>query len=439
MGAFRDDRHRALLDGRATRGGDVGAGGTGHCRAPRPATLHSRPGGAARRGSRRRPDRECLPVRRGRSADGGGPGDRAPPRRDSGRRADRGRRDRSLLGLVWRTRRRPHHQRVSRADGRRARGGARPRAPTAGSSLTRGSGARRAVQPGAPQQIPASTHRLVEGGRRGRPRLRSPGGATASVRHGATRVTQRVLVTGGAGYIGSILVDQLLERDYRAFVLDDLSTGHAAAVASGASFVHGNVGNRELVEALLTRERIESVVHMAAFALVSESVAQPQKYVTNNVTAARVLLEAVAGAGVRRFVFSSSCAVYGHPARVPITEDTPQAPVNPYGETKREFEALLAEFGPRHGVEVVSLRYFNAAGATQRLGEDHDPETHLIPNVLAVALGKQPAVNVYGTDYPTPDGTAVRDYVHVVDIADAHIRALEVPLRDGRHVAVNLG
>lgn len=252
-------------------------------------------------------------------------------------------------------------------------------------------------------------------------------------------MTQRVLVTGGAGYIGSILVDQLLERDYHAFVLDDLSAGHAAAVAPGASFVHGNVGNRELVEALLTRERIESVVHMAAFALVSESVAQPQKYVTNNVTAARVLLEAVAGAGVRRFVFSSSCAVYGHPARVPITEDTPQAPVNPYGETKREFEALLAEFGPKHGVEVVSLRYFNAAGATERLGEDHDPETHLIPNVLAVALGKQPAVNVYGTDYPTPDGTAVRDYVHVVDIADAHIRALEVPLDDGRPVAVNLG
>lgn len=252
-------------------------------------------------------------------------------------------------------------------------------------------------------------------------------------------MTQRVLVTGGAGYIGSILVDQLLERDYSVFVLDDLSRGHVEAVAQGARFVQANVGNRELVEALLTRERIDSVVHLAAFALVAESVAQPQKYVSNNVAAARVLLEAVARAGVRRFVFSSSCAVYGHPAQIPITEDTPQAPVNPYGETKRDFERLLADFGPKHGFGVVSLRYFNAAGATQRLGEDHDPETHLIPNVLAVALDKQAVVNVYGTDYPTPDGTAVRDYVHVVDIADAHVRALDVPLRDNAPVALNLG
>lgn len=252
-------------------------------------------------------------------------------------------------------------------------------------------------------------------------------------------MTQRVLVTGGAGYIGSIIVDQLLERDYRVFVLDDLSAGHAEAVARGASFVQGTVGNRELVEALLTRERIESVVHLAAFALVAESVAQPQKYVSNNVTAARVLLEAVARARIRRFVFSSSCAVYGHPAKIPITEDTPQAPVNPYGETKRDFERLLADSGPKHGIGVVSLRYFNASGATERLGEDHDPETHLIPNVLAVALGKQPAVHVYGTDYPTPDGTAVRDYVHVVDIADAHVRALDVPIDGQAPVAVNLG
>ncbi len=252
-------------------------------------------------------------------------------------------------------------------------------------------------------------------------------------------MTQRVLVTGGAGYIGSILVDQLLERQYSVFVLDALSTGHREAVARGASFVQGNVGDRELVEALLVRERIDSVVHLAAFALVPESVAQPQKYVTNNVTAARVLLEGVARAGVRRFVFSSSCAVYGHPAKMPITEDTPQVPVNPYGETKRDFERLLADFGPKHGVGVVSLRYFNAAGATRRLGEDHDPETHLIPNVLAVALGKRPAVNVYGTDYPTPDGTAVRDYIHVVDIADAHIRALDVTLKDDAPVALNLG
>ncbi len=252
-------------------------------------------------------------------------------------------------------------------------------------------------------------------------------------------MTGRVLVTGGAGYIGSILVDQLLERGFHVVVLDDLSTGHRQAVARGAGFVQGGVGNRELVEALLERERIEAIIHLAAFALVAESVAQPRKYVTNNVTAARVLLEAAGSAKVRRFVFSSSCAVYGHPATIPITEDTPQAPVNPYGETKRDFERLLAQFGPQHGLAVVSLRYFNAAGATEQRGEDHDPETHLIPNVLATALGKRAALEVYGTDYPTPDGTAVRDYVHVTDIADAHLRALDVQLDDGSAVAVNLG
>ncbi len=252
-------------------------------------------------------------------------------------------------------------------------------------------------------------------------------------------MTGRVLVTGGAGYIGSILVDQLLERGFHVVVLDDLSTGHRQAVARGAGFVQGGVGNRELVEALLERERIEAIIHLAAFALVAESVAQPRKYVTNNVTAARVLLEAAGSAKVRRFVFSSSCAVYGHPATIPITEDTPQVPVNPYGETKRDFERLLAQFGPQHGLAVVSLRYFNAAGASEQRGEDHDPETHLIPNVLATALGQRAALEVYGTDYPTADGTAVRDYVHVTDIADAHLRALDVRLDDGSAVAVNLG
>jgi len=249
----------------------------------------------------------------------------------------------------------------------------------------------------------------------------------------------RILVTGGAGYIGSVIVDQLLERGFGVVVLDDLSRGHREAVARGAGFVQGGVGNQELVEALLARERIEAIIHMAAFALVPESVAQPAKYVTNNVTAARVLLEAAIRAKVRRFVFSSSCAVYGHPATIPITEDSPQAPVNPYGETKREFERVLADVGPRQGMEVVSLRYFNASGATERRGEDHDPETHLIPNVLAAALGKRAALELYGTDYPTADGTAVRDYVHVADIADAHLRALDVKLDGSSIVAVNLG
>jgi len=249
----------------------------------------------------------------------------------------------------------------------------------------------------------------------------------------------RILVTGGAGYIGSVVVAQLLERGFKVVVLDDLSTGHRQAVARGAGLVQGGVGNRELVELLLEAERFEAIIHLAAFALVPESVAQPQKYVTNNVTAARVLLEAAVRAKIRRFVFSSSCAVYGHPVTIPITEDSPQAPVNPYGETKRDFERLLVEVGAKQGMGVVSLRYFNASGATERLGEDHDPETHLIPNVLAAALGKRAALEVYGTDYPTADGTAVRDYVHVADIADAHLRALDVKLDTGSAVAVNLG
>jgi UDP-glucose 4-epimerase len=250
---------------------------------------------------------------------------------------------------------------------------------------------------------------------------------------------RRILVTGGAGYIGSVVVDQLLERGFKVVVLDDLSAGHRQAVARGAGFVQGGVGNRELVASLLEREQIEAIIHLAAFALVPESVAQPQKYVTNNVTAARVLLEAAVKAKIRRFVFSSSCAVYGHPARIPITEDAPLAPVNPYGETKRDFERLLAEVAPKQGMGVVSLRYFNASGATDQRGEDHDPETHLIPNVLGAASGKRGALEVYGTDYPTADGTAVRDYVHVADIADAHLRALDVKLDEGTAVAVNLG
>jgi len=249
----------------------------------------------------------------------------------------------------------------------------------------------------------------------------------------------RILVTGGAGYIGSVIVDQLLDRGHTVIVLDDLSTGHRAAVARGAAFVQGGVGNRELVTALLEREQIEAIVHLAAFALVAESVAQPQKYVTNNVTAPRVLLEAALRAQVRRFVFSSSCATYGHPARIPITEDTPQAPVNPYGKTKLDFERMLAELAPSRGMGVVSLRYFNASGATAERGEDHDPESHLIPNVLAAAMDKREAVEVYGTDYPTADGTAIRDYVHVIDIADAHLRALDVKLDSDAPLAMNLG
>jgi UDP-glucose-4-epimerase GalE len=252
-------------------------------------------------------------------------------------------------------------------------------------------------------------------------------------------VTARVLVTGGAGYIGSVVVDQLLARGHRVVVLDDLSTGHREALADGAEFVRGGIGDRGVVESLLAREPIDAIVHLAAFALVAESVANPEKYRTNNVAAARVLLAAAVGAGVRRFVFSSSCAVYGYPATVPIDEDAPKAPVSPYGDTKLEFERLLEAHAARDGFGVVMLRYFNAAGATERRGEDHDPESHLIPNVLAVALGKRAAADVFGTDYPTPDGTAVRDYIHVDDLADAHVRALDVPVDGGRALALNLG
>jgi UDP-glucose 4-epimerase len=253
-------------------------------------------------------------------------------------------------------------------------------------------------------------------------------------------VTARVLVTGGAGYIGSVIVDQLLERGFHVVVLDDLSTGHRTAVAAGAVFVGGNIGDGPLVTALLEREQIAAIVHMAAFALVPESVAHPDKYRANNVTAAQVMLDAAVRAGVGRFVFSSSCAVYGHPAEVPIPHDADLAPVNPYGETKRDFELLLSTYAGRHGFAAMSLRYFNAAGATELRGEDHQPETHLIPNVLAAALGKRPAVDVFGTDYRTSDGTAVRDYVHVADIADAHVRALDVlDGSEGKNVALNLG
>src|SRR6266571_2279677 len=195
----------------------------------------------------------------------------------------------------------------------------------------------------------------------------------------------RVLVTGGAGYIGGVVTERLLAAGHQAVVLDNLSRGHRAVVAPGVPFVQGDIGD-----------------------------------------AGRAQLDAVLAAGVGRFVFSSSCAVYGHPVVTPITEETPKTPVNPYGRTKLEFEGLLERAAAEHGFAVVSLRYFNAAGATERLGEAHDPESHLVPNVLGAALGTKPPVPVYGTDYPTPDGTAVRDYVHIADIADAHVQALGI-------------
>ena len=250
-------------------------------------------------------------------------------------------------------------------------------------------------------------------------------------------MTATVLVTGGAGYIGSVVADQLLTRGHDVVVLDDLSTGHREAVPAGVTFVHAGIGDRAAVTALFDRHPVHAIVHLAAFALVAESVANPDKYRVNNVGNARVLLDAAVAAGVQRFVFSSSCTVYGIPAAVPIPEDAATAPMSPYGETKLEFERVLRDYAVRHRLSSVSLRYFNAAGATEQRGEDHDPESHLIPNVLAVALGKRPAVDIFGTDYPTPDGTAVRDYIHVDDLADAHVRAVDLT-PDGA-IALNLG
>ena len=250
-------------------------------------------------------------------------------------------------------------------------------------------------------------------------------------------MTRRVLVTGGAGYIGSVIVEQLVEAGAEVLVLDDLSRGHRAALSTNVAFVEGGVGDGAALRRVFATGPFDAVVHLAAFALVAESVANPALYFTNNVTATRALVDATVSARVPRFIFSSSCAVYGHPAAMPIREEAPLAPINPYGETKRDVEALLAERARRDGLRSVSLRYFNAAGATERCGEDHDPETHLVPNVLRVASGHRPALDVFGADYTTPDGTAVRDYVHVAEIADAHLRALEATVTGA--VVVNLG
>ncbi|MHC4606515.1 MAG: UDP-glucose 4-epimerase GalE [Planctomycetota bacterium] len=229
-----------------------------------------------------------------------------------------------------------------------------------------------------------------------------------------------ILVTGGAGYIGSVVAKMLLEEGRSVVVLDDLSQGHRDAVPRGAAFVEGSVGDADLLDRLFGGRRVEAVVHLAASTQVAESVEKPAAYFENNVTRGRVLLDAMARAGVGRMIFSSSAAVYGAPAAAPIREDCAAAPANPYGETKLAFEKALAESGVAH----VSLRYFNVAGAYGGLGEDHRPETHLVPNVLRVALGREPRVRIFGTDYATPDGTCVRDYVHVKDVARAHVAAL---------------
>jgi UDP-arabinose 4-epimerase len=253
-------------------------------------------------------------------------------------------------------------------------------------------------------------------------------------------VTMRVLVTGGAGFIGSHTAKALACAGWEPVVLDDLSMGHEWAVRWGP-FVQGNVGNRDLLRQVMAEHRVEGVIHFAAHAYVGESVSEPRKYFQNNVVNTLALLDAMMDAGVRRIVFSSTCATYGQPELLPLGEDHPQRPVNPYGESKLFIERVLQAYGQAYGLRWMNLRYFNAAGADPdgELGEDHDPETHLIPLIIAAALGQRPSIDVFGTDYQTPDGTAIRDFVHVTDLADAHVRALG-HLRDcGESLAVNLG
>jgi UDP-glucose 4-epimerase len=234
----------------------------------------------------------------------------------------------------------------------------------------------------------------------------------------------RVLVTGGAGYVGSVSVEALAAAGHDVMVLDDLSTGHAGAVADSTRLVRGSYGDKRSMTALLRDERIEAILHCAARSLVAESIRDPGRYYRDNVAGGIDLLEAARAAGTNRIVFSSTAAVYGVPESAHVTEDAPLRPINPYGETKRAFEAALGWYAAAYGFRAVSLRYFNVAGATQQNGEMHDPETHLIPNVLAATEGGEP-VTVFGDDYPTPDGTCIRDYIHVADLADAHVLALE--------------
>ncbi len=243
------------------------------------------------------------------------------------------------------------------------------------------------------------------------------------------------LVTGGAGYIGSICVEQLLDAGHEATVFDNLSEGHRSAVDSRATFIEGCLSHPEAIVDALRRARADAVLHFAAHALVAESMQNPGKYFRNNVAFGLNLLEACVTAGVKKVVFSSTCATYGLPERVPIDESLPQRPINPYGESKLQFERMLEWYRTIHGLEFVAFRYFNAAGASARFGEHHRVETHLIPNVLRVALGQAREVSIFGTDYPTPDGTCIRDYIHNMDLADAHIRALE----PGRCGFYNLG
>ena len=251
----------------------------------------------------------------------------------------------------------------------------------------------------------------------------------------------RVLVTGGAGYIGSHMALVLLRAGHDVVVVDDLSAGHRDAVPAGAVFVEADVADRARMSDVLRVHRIEAILHFAARIQVGESVSDPRLYYRGNVAASIALLDSALDAGVKRFVLSSTAAVYGDPVRVPIDEDHPTSPINPYGDTKLAVERMLAAYERAYGMRWAALRYFNAAGADVQAGLDerHDPETHLVPIVVDVALGRRDAVTVFGDDYDTPDGTCVRDYIHVLDLCDAHLVAVEHLASGGEGGAFNLG
>lgn len=249
----------------------------------------------------------------------------------------------------------------------------------------------------------------------------------------------KIFVTGGAGYVGSICVEELLERGDEVVVFDNLSEGHRFAIDPRATFIQGDLNDFNSVSLAINTSKPDAVMHFAANALVAESMRNPYKYFHNNVCGGLNLLNAMVENDVGRFVFSSTCATFGTPDRVPIDEETPQNPINPYGESKLMFEKILRWFDQIHGLTFTVLRYFNVAGASERYGEHHRIETHLIPRVLQVALGSLPNAEIYGTDFPTPDGTCIRDYIHVRDLASAHILALSMDKSDSYNLGTGGG
>jgi UDP-glucose 4-epimerase len=250
-----------------------------------------------------------------------------------------------------------------------------------------------------------------------------------------------ILVLGGAGYIGSHAVYQLIDQQYKVAVIDNLQTGHREAIHPNAEFYHGDIKDREFMRSVFQKENIEAIIHFAANSLVGESMIEPLKYFDNNVFGTQVVLEMMKEFGVKHIVFSSTAATYGEPEVVPITEEMPTLPTNTYGETKLAMEKMMKWCEKAYGIQFVSLRYFNVAGArsTGEIGEDHDPETHLIPVVLETALGKREAITIFGEDYDTKDGTCIRDYIHVEDLIAAHILALKYLQGGGTSNVFNLG